>query len=368
MSIASSQLDLTEILDGMKAIIRKQPMQTKINTAFELNTYHFMNVLAKEGRRSEQGGDQIEMAIELSKDGTVNRLGSPYDELPVSSSARVFNISATWRHYHRAYMVNRVSLSAAKNGKYSQKLLDEVNLQRLKVAKDYAGTFESDMFTLGPTSTDNRFLYSLYYWFPKALAGVTTDGYNGTTAEFADGTTTTTIGGINSTDANTNGLWASPTVLYEGFNNQFALKASKMFHKLNFEAPDNAEDLAATRKSNYKIVAGENVILEMEQIARAHGDNFGNDIGMLKGQLMIRGVPVRKANKLDGDSDLPIFWYNLAHFSLLSQQGWWFAEDEPMRDGDRRLAIITDVHTRAQAWCDNRRYGGGVMHKPRLAS
>lgn len=368
MSIASSNLTLEQLLDGMRAISRIQPMQTKINTAFEQTEYHFMNTLAKEGRRSEQGGDTIQMAIELSKDGTVNRLSSPYDELPVSAGANVHNITANWKHYHKGYMINRVTIAAAKDGKYSKKLMDEVNLQRLKVAKDFAGTFENDMFTLGPSSTDTSRIYSLYYWFPKALAGVEGAGYLGTTAEFLDGTSTTTIGGIDSTAANTNGLWRSPVVTYDAFDNTFVRKSSEMFHKLNFQAPDNAEDLAMTRTSNFKIVAGENVILELEDIARANGDAFGSNIGMLRGQLMVRGIPVRKASILDGDTDMPLFFYNLAYFSLLNQEGWWFMEDEPMRDGDRRLAVLTDVHTRAQVWCENRRMGGGVMHKARPAA
>lgn len=368
MSIASSSLTLTQVIDGLKAISRIQPMQDRMNTTFERTQYHVMNVLAKEGRRTVKGGDTIKDTIELSADGTVNRLRSPYEELPASMATNAFDISANWALYHDAYFVNKQTIAAAENGDYSKKLLNERNQQQLRIAKKFASTMENDVLKQGPSSSNTQQVHSMYYWFPKALAGVTTDGYVGTTAEFADGSSTTTIGGIDSTASNTNGLWRSPVTLYDDFNDAFIDKANTMFHTLDFEAPDNAEDLIQTRASNFKIVAGQDTVINLERIARANGDAFGNNLGMMKGQLMFRGIPIRKAPILDEDTDVPLFWYNLEHFEVISRDGWWFLEDEPMRDPKRRLCVIQDIYCNWQLWCNNRRQGGGVMHKPRAAS
>jgi hypothetical protein len=85
------------------------------------------------------------------------------------------------------------------------------------------------------------------------------------------------------------------------------------------------------------------VLTEYEDLATKQNDNNGGDLDKFHGITTFKRVEIRYANKLDADTDAPVYGVNHAHFYPIVLVGRLDAESDPFVDRDQHNTITTFI-------------------------
>jgi len=229
-------------------------------------------------------------------------------------------------------------------------------------------------FKAPASSTDDLNPYGIPYYLPPITttqAAVDTQGHQGYTITYEDGTTTTTCAGIDASDSDYN-LWRSYNArwyhddILNDFDDEDVQRIIRMLRHLRFRAPLNAD---AWRNGEYdfrQAYTSEDLLDAMEKKARQNNDSLQADLGKFSGQVVIKGVPLEWNEVIDtwtnsdGDASHTLLVVNHNYFKPVVLEGRLFAESEPKDGGiEYHDLIVTFTDLCYNYLCTNRRMAGG---------
>lgn len=367
MTLPAAGIAVGDLDFHIAAVIDKEPLKSKINTAFELRQYTALNMMRKKKATLVLNTNWTER-IELGPDGGINRHDA-FQKVDYAIDDNFHTVSVAMKGYHKNWVIDEKEEAASPTGNsdqaYARAVYKLADARRLRCFRGIVRGIENDFWTnISSTSASglNRML-PVQYWFPKRVVGVTTTGHIGDTVTAVDATTTTTVGGIDCNDADTNGLWDSYINVFNDGNSMSSITDAldEAMLDLDFRPPSDVSAFVDGPQMMMALYTGRQNYIRMKQVARAGGDALGLEISG-NNELTFNKYPVHHVPLLDSDTDLPIYLINWNNFEFGVRKDWFLTERGPTRLPDRPTTRGVDIFLDCQTRCTNRRMGGGVVH------
>jgi hypothetical protein len=161
-----------------------------------------------------------------------------------------------------------------------------------------------------------------------------TIGFNGLNPEYTDGNDFN-VGGLSST---TYPKWSNIYVDHNGILNETLLDTlGDCNRQIDFEAPvipgGTITGVSAGLPDKVAYYTSNNIIRNVEKIARNSDDRIGNDLGKYAGKTLYKGIPFNYVKILDTASTHlygtdPIFAINFDIMYPVVLDGWFFNSDQ----------------------------------------
>jgi len=352
-------LAVSEIPDLVNSTLPHFKNRGKFEAAFELQQYYFLDEVFQKDKYQVQDGRSIEFNVVLDDNGTARhtklfstRTRNMRDVLKQGSQNWCF---ADAEAYYEAHLLT-MNRGASAKAKY-------IKIQYFAAYKSLANLLERRAVLAPEDANDQENPNGLLWWFSMLASGQQDDtgGFNGKLARYGDGTTTTTIGGI---DANLNPLWRNWVATYSGvidIDTTNTLRRGMIATK--FVRPKSVKDLDnGGPASKWRVLWSLRHQAEYEELVNSGSDKRNGDLNPFADMITFRGVRTVGLPTLETVSNSPIIVCNFAHFMPCVHSDWWMKEDEPMRDVDQRHVYVQGIDCQYNYLADNRREMGFILH------
>lgn len=306
--------------------------KSKIKIAQEYQSYFFIDQVFQEDRYDVQDGSSVEYRF-ITDDNGQARHANYMEGRTINLRDDTLIGSAPWTLADNVavWEVHQIQMN-----KGASKLLDTL---KKAYAKAYASLFrvlESRAVLAPDSSTDTRNPYGLQYWFSGLPSGTTnySGGWLGTTSRYGDGTSTTTVGGLNKI---TNAKARNWAFNHNGITQQTldAMRTALVYTE--FRVPRTLKQFYSPENAKRKILTSLAYQVEYERLVNQIGpDGRNKDLNPFYGNaLTYRGVEWVGMPTLESVSLNPIYCVDFAYFKPIVHSNWWLREDEVMRDREQ---------------------------------
>jgi len=238
--------------------------------------------------------------------------------------------TTAWKRYTNNCSYDRIQLSinaANKTRIYSYLKSKKIAMYR-KSADDIQAAFWSN-----PTgSADTTSIRGVAGWITMGTDD-STGGFTGTNGEYLDGTNFD-CGGISST---TYPKWTNWYADHKGNLNETLLDTlGDACRATDFEAPQNVggsvDGVATEGIAGMEFFTSNNIIKNIEKIARNSDDRIGYDLGKYQGKTMYKGIPFNYVKILDTASTYlygtdPLYAINFDMLYPVVLEDWYWQVD-----------------------------------------
>lgn len=220
----------------------------------------------------------------------------------------------------------------------------------------------------GPSS-DFRGLFGILSTTSLNASSDTTGDFNGSQIVNSDGTTTSTILGIDASNVD-NQRWRNWCANYSGTLNLPALDTARRgMTRTNFMALDEFKGQGIRSTEGKRVILmGHANADEYEKLTNAGPDwkisGATGDINRAT-QYTFRGVDIVRTPVFDQISFAPIVGVWTKHVYGLNIGGIWMDEQDPQTHMQSSTTYRVDLVSSAMLFCDDRRAGGWVMSTTR---
>lgn len=352
-------LSIEQIPDLIKTTLPHFANRGRFEAAYELQKFYFIDTVFQQDKQQVQDGKHIEWTVVLDENGTARHTGlyatrqrNKRNVVKTGTSRWTFADAEAYYEAHEVTM-NRGASAIAKY----------IRTQFFAAYLSIANLIERRAVLVPEDAADTENPQGVPWWINMLDAGVTnyTGGFLGKTARYADGTTTTLVGGI---DGATEPLWRNWAVNGSGVNmaTMDALRRGMIF--TDFRPPRTVKEMVRGPASKYRILTSLSYQADYERLANQGPENRNGDLNPFRGMLTFRGVPWIGMPTLEDTAYNPIYVVDFNHFQPVVHADWWMKEDEPMRDVDQRHVIVQGIDCQYGYKSKNKRQGGFVLHEP----
>lgn len=339
--------------------LAKLPMG-EFEVALQYQTYPIVDQWFRRVKRRVASGHSISMRVQLTTNGSARHVGL-YEVTGNAQVDTMSEISAHWVHAEAKMHWERHELDM---NRAPSRLIDLIKERRVAAMMDLADEIEEKAWLTPPTSTSQKFPLGVPYWINFLNSG-TTD-YNGQfagyTAVFGDGSTTTSVGGIDGSQA-TFSKWRNWAANHTGMGMQLIDTLRRAIRRVNFTPPMSVRQLYNGPSSQLRLYSNQDMADEYERMVNAGPDDRNGDLNPFGGLLTFKRIPWIAVAALDAINYNPIYGLNHGHFFPYVLRDWWLKEDEPIRDRAQRHVFTVGIDCSYQFFCNNKRAGGFVIHE-----
>lgn len=244
---------------------------------------------------------------------------TPFQVLPIDHVDLFSKGSSNWCQNQKRAVWNEIIMKDMSGDAELANYMDSKILNAIWGTLDY---LENSPFRVKMNSGDLRTPDGIPFWFPKLGVGVedTTGGFNGQTAVYADGTTTTTIG--NTDRANVS---AARTAVgtYNGMNTGALDTLRHLQNITDFTPPSDMEQYIAWSKAVWRLLSGFTVQEQYESLVNAGPDDRNGDANPFVNELTFRGMKWEKVAAMNDLADSPIYGINTSFFFPWRHTDFW---------------------------------------------
>jgi len=252
--------------------------------------------------------------------------------------------------------------------------------RKLKAQLDQVKILEVDGFGTPATATDDLRARGLKYWttaITQAQATADTWGHQGSRPIFQDGNPDTTgAGGIDPEDAryalwkNWNGRYPHDDIIAD-FDDDDVDRILELLLDMEYEVPMHVDDWKPGRFADKVFYINRYLLRTMDRQARLNNDSLLADLGKYAGSVVVKGVPLVYAPKLDSgwlDTDsansYPLLYVNHNYFKPLMMEGDVFRQQGPMPpDQTQPDVFMTFIWLTYNYLCTNRRLAVALLSR-----
>lgn len=220
-------------------------------------------------------------------------------------------------------------------------------------------------------TADFRGLFGILSTTSLNAASDTVGDFNGSQIVNSDGSTTSTVLGIDASNVD-NQRWRGWCANYSGTLNIPALDTMRRgMTRTNFMALDDfKQDSPRSGEGKRVILMGHSNTDEYEKLTNAGPDwkivGATGDVNRAT-QYTFRGVDIQRTPAFDEIAFAPIVGIWTKHVYGLNLQGIWMSEAEPQSHQQSSTTFRVDEVSSAQMYVDDRRAGAWVMSTARTA-
>jgi hypothetical protein len=331
----------------------------RFGVVFELQQYYYLDTVFAEDKYEVQEGTHVEFRLVLDDNGTA-RHTNLYSNNEYDKRSVVTKGSATWCYAEAIILYEKRELGMNKGDAAIAKY---IQTQYFAGYKSLANLIERRAVLPPNDATDDINPQGVSFLLSMTPAS-TVDyigGFNGKDARYGDGTTTTTICGI---DAANEWLWRNWCANHEGEVNMRTVRSMRRAQiNTGFKKPRNIKEMTSGPTSKYRIFWKFDFQEQYENLVNSGSDNRNNDISPFKDTCTFRGVPTIGLPTYENLAYNPIHQVNFAHFMPIVKSGEWLADDEPFRHPNQRHTFVQGVDCTYNYMIDNRRDGHWVLNE-----
>lgn len=331
----------------------------RFEAAFELQQYYFVDEIFQQDKYSVQDGSSIEWTVVLDENGTARHTGL-YATRNRNQKDAVRLGTARWCYAdaYAAYEAHELTMNRGASAKAKY-----IKTKYFGAYKSIANIIERRAVLTPEDANDTENPQGVAWWLSKLPSGTTdyVGGFNGKYAAYADGTTTSVIGGI---DAVNEPLWRSYVVNHTGMNINTLESMRKANIFTDFRPPRNVKEMYTGPASKRRVLWGLSFHAEYMRIINQGPDSRNGDYSPFNGDPSVFGVRPVPLPTLEGVAYNPIYCVDFANFKPVVHSDWWMKETSPMNDVDQPHVFIQQIDCQYNYQADNRRSLGYCLHEP----
>ena len=355
-------IDNDQIVDLLATTLKDLP-QEEFEVMWDSQEFEFSRIY-EQNRRRIDGGTSIQRNVMLDRKGNA-RYRRLYDSDEPRVDALQSQIEVPWVQIGTDYSWDVVEILRNRNS--PRGYIDMVESRRTERLWDLAELIEERGWLTPINSSDKLHPYGIPYYLNMLDAGITAGGFKGKTVRFQDGTTTTTVAGI---DGAVEAKWRNYADTYTKVDNALLRTLRKAFLLTRFKPPmfvrspgqDNPGPMA-------KIYCNSDIAVELMDLSDKRDDNntqkdlAGKALVDVEGTTFFNRRPIQYIPQLDGVDYDPLYFVDWSKIQPIVQDGYWMEESEPMIDRSQHTTVTVFLDGSHQNLCTNRRTAGFVIHK-----
>ena len=361
----ASGITIAQAGDLLTTTLARMPRGKFINT-IKYQNYALCERFFGDGKIRAKSGTRYEMRTRLRENESARgvRLYQSVSRDVIDVMSRLW---AEWCHAegHASWDSRELLMN---EGDSEDQILELIDTRRQGAYESMANFFEERGFFTPMNSSDDLNPLGVAYWV-RPLGSAVTDpigGFNGITAVYQDGTTTTTIGGQDANLLDNARLrnWAATIPSGEITPGVMDLIRVGM-RRTNFRNPTGfklRENSGAKRKRC--IYWSQDQADQYTRLVNLGPDDREGNLSPFSGDLPFMDADTCGAPILDNVANSPIYGINHNHLYVVTLKGAWMQEDKPVRDRDQRQVWTMGLDCSYQIFCDNPR-SQFVIHTPR---
>lgn len=335
------------------------------------------------GGEIKDGGKYFTFEVVLGKTGNAAHVG--YFENYTPNVKNIMKEGLVhWAHAHTSYSYDIDEVNINSNEREVYNLLKS---RRSNSDLELADELEPRGWVAPDTATDDLHPFGVFGWLAPPSTTDGAEGFIGGKTGYLDSssaTLTISPGGIDPTTANQKG-WYSYAANYGGSGGTPAAKVitsnlldylGTAMRKTAFVAPLKAEAVLDMKLNKLRVFTTNEVIKQLEKIARLSDDQVGYDLGKYNGLTTYKRLPLNYVSWLE-DTDQyggtnpifnkwcsgynPVVGVNFNHFKCYILRGCNFRELPPM--SDVQTPNVFTIHKDLQYIyvCNNRQRAGFLI-------
>ena len=295
---------------------------------------------------TRDSGDAVKDFITLTDTGNAKMI-SLWEEDTHNTVNTDHEIKVDWVHATTNMDYNRIEL--AMNTGNQIRIYDYLTGKQKNMYREFGELLQTRLILSPTSSSDKKNPHGLASWLSLGDDNSTGD-WTGYLGRYNDGSGTTyNVGTINSTSS-VRPRWAS---YYADHNGQFGdnlldllARATRKTHFVPTMIP--VAVAKETPPSPYRYYSNDNVIGNLEAIARKMDDNVGPDLAKYFGRVLYKGIPFIYVDFLDSSTsyteimgDDPIYGVNHDYFKIrvLRENDFTLGKPTP-RDGSHNILTV----------------------------
>lgn len=359
--MSTNGIALTSIGDFADHLLPHFVKKGKFESMRKYQSYKWLDEAFKPNRYRVAGGNSLEWRVSRTTNGSFAHI-RPFQVTPVNYVDVFSKGSIRWAHSEIKAVWNEI---IAKSFTGESALVDYMMGEYEVAIKALCDGLEESGFKVPTDSSDDRTPHGVPYWFPKLGVGVEDPdgGFNGQTAVYSGGGTTTTIGGTERSTVDYSKTWVAT---YNSINAAFLDTLRRAQEYTLFEVPQDLKQYVDSTRSKFRLYFPMNRKLDYERLVNAGPDDRNGDANPFKGTLTFRGQPVYGNRYLDDVADEPIYSINFDKFLPFVHSGFWMKWDDAIKQDDRHT-YAKAMDCRYNYALTNEREGGFCIHRPRTA-
>ncbi len=236
-------------------------------------------------------------------------------------------VTTEWKHYTNNCSYDLAQLDINKGDRVTE--YDYMMSQRLAMWRKIGDDLQEQFWSAPASSSDTNKIFGPSSWLTYGTDNATiTSGFTGTTAQYLD-TNTFNPGGVSPT---TYDRWRSLYLDHNGNLNESLLDLIGDANRAtDFEAPfrDKVKGVDTGVPAKVQYYTSNNVIKNVEKIARNSDDRIGYDLGKYAGKTLYKNIPFNYVKLLDTAQSTqwgtdPIFAINFDNLYPIVLRNWYF--------------------------------------------
>lgn len=320
----------------------------------------------EEAVEDASGGNRLEWVVRLRASDTAQWI-APYGTSGNVQQTYTAKANAPWRALEEKL---HYSLLEENMNRGPEAVVDMMTVKANAGMEAVHNLVEEALVDTLPTQTDENQIYGLGYWFSPcgtnnsgtyASATDATGGFNGLVFRSADGSSSTTIAGIDANDV-ANSRWRNWCGTHGGeMNMTLVQQIVRALTRTDFKTLPDVKDTSPRRTGRQVLLMGHTFADQYETIINSGPDWLRGDAAG-QTEAKIRKVGIIRVPALDSLSTLDVYGINTRYIYGCTLAGAWMRKLPFINDRDSMHTYTAAMIGQAQLKCENRRRAGFRLH------
>jgi hypothetical protein len=333
---SESGISLNQFLTLLNAT-RDDFIPDKLTMTLNYPRYEVVNDILRK-RKKTASGERYTSNIQLEDATNGGAVGMFFVQDVSNIYDTDHKVISEWKHYTNNVSYDLAQIDINKGSKVKE--YDYIKSQKMAMYRKVADDLQEQFWSAPASSSDVNKVFGPLCWLTQGTNN-STGGFTGTTGTYLD-TNTFDPGGLSAT---TYPKWANYYADHNGVLNETLLDMLGDANRAtDFEAPIEPNKVTGVDEGTPKKVVyytSNNIIKQVEKIARNSDDRIGYDLGKYAGETLYKGIPFKYVKQMDtaggsttgsftapawGTDPIVAFNFDVGYPVVLNN--WYFRVDE----------------------------------------
>lgn len=332
----------------------------KLSVALNYPRYEVLNDIMRNYKKVG-AGENWESNIQLEDATNGGQVGMLFYNDTSNQTDTDKKVVTPWRRYTNNCSYDRIALSINQSEK--TRVYNYLKSKKTAMYRKAADDMQ-EIFWGNPTgAADSTSAYGVSTWL--TLGTDDTAGFTGGVASYQDGTTFNP-GGIDPT------VYSKWNSYYDDHNGNLGESLLDQLgdacRATDFEAPmspGKVDGVDESGLSNMRFYTTNEVIKQVEKVARNSDDRIGYDLGKYKGKTLYKGIPFNYVKQLDtANANLygtnPLYAINFDQLYPVVLEDWYFQPDTD-KNAFSHTVMTEFIDLVWNTHCENRQQAGFLI-------
>ena len=359
--MAAEGISLDQCLDLVNAT-NDDFILDKLSVTLNYPKYEMMNDFLSK-RKKTTAGERYTSNIQLEDATNGGHVGMLFQNDTSNVNDTDHKVISEWKRYGNNVSYDQIQMSI--NKAYKTKQYDYLKSKKLAMYRKTGDDIQEAGWSVPISSSDATSVIGIPGWITMGTDD-STGGFTGGAGKYLDGTALT-VGNLSST---TYPKWNNWYADHKGnLDSTFLDTLGDANRATDFEAPiipaGKIDGVETGMPSKVAYYTSNNVIKQVEKIARNSDDRIGHDLGKYAGKTTYKGIPLHYVKLLDTVQAYlwgtdPLFAINFDMLYPVVLDGWYFNVDQS-KNAFSHTVITQYIDLIWLIHCENKQMGGFLI-------